>query len=140
MLKGHRGENMRPFRACPRAPHYLVSNAQKRIWIANQLSENPEVFNMAGFYEITGDIDARAFSAAFEHLVRHHDIFRTVFTSDSGAAMQRIVDYNADIHAMKMVDLSALDHQQEHLNELLDQENNRLFDMEKGAVISGHSL
>ncbi|SHL87003.1 amino acid adenylation domain-containing protein, partial [Mucilaginibacter sp. OK098] len=128
-------EGYEPIPQLPAANDYQLSHPQKRIWIANQLSEDPGIFNMTGFYEITGDLDVKAFSNALELIVERHDILRTVFTSFSAEPKQRVLSTNEYGFKMKTADLSGEANASEKAMELLREENKLPFNLEKGPLL-----
>ena len=119
----------------PLSDDYQLSHPQKRIWIANQLSENPGMFNMIGFYEIKGDLNIKAFSKALELIVERHDILRTVFTSHTGEPRQKVLKPGENVFEMKFIDLSDKADAAERSMEMLYEENIQPFDLQRGPML-----
>jgi amino acid adenylation domain-containing protein/non-ribosomal peptide synthase protein (TIGR01720 family) len=75
----------------PSADSYPLSNAQKRIWLLCQRSDNSTVYNIPSAYQVIGKLDLPAFRSAVQYLITRHDIFRTSFReSSSGEPTQWI--------------------------------------------------
>lgn len=116
------------------ADDYQLSHSQKRIWIANQLSEDPCVFNMTGIYEIAGNLNEANFSKALESIVNRHDILRTVFTITSAEPRQNILKQGGDGFKMQVFDFTGAEQVPTNVVELMQKENLRPFDLEKGPL------
>jgi iturin family lipopeptide synthetase A len=119
----------------PAADDYQLSHPQKRIWIANQLSENAGMFNMIAFYEIKGNLNIKAFSKALELIVERHDILRTVFSSHTGEPRQRVLKPEENAFEMRFIDLSDIADAAERAMELLYEENIQPFDLQRGPML-----
>ena len=69
----------------PAPDHYPLTAAQRDIWL-DQLSrgESP-LYNIGGYVELTGPLDAGLMQDALEQLVARHDALRTVLLPGAGA-------------------------------------------------------
>ncbi len=71
---------------------YLVSSAQKRLYLINQFEEMKTGYNMPSIMKVEGDLDKERFENVINELIRRHDAFRTSFTMIDGEVVQRIND------------------------------------------------
>jgi len=69
---------------------YEVSNAQRRLWVLNQLEDDLKAYNMCGAYMLEGTLNVPAFTRAFAALVARNESLRTTFVQVDGEPMQRI--------------------------------------------------
>ncbi len=81
-----------PIEPLPEQPYYDVSNAQKRLWLIDQMIENSVVNNMHAAYLLEGDLNIGAIQKAMKAIVNRHEAFRTVFISIEGEPKQKILD------------------------------------------------
>ncbi len=72
---------------------YPLTHAQKRLWVIQQLEENPMAYNMMGAFQLEGFLDVIALENALETLVQRHDILRTIFVLRDGEPRQKIVTH-----------------------------------------------
>jgi NRPS condensation-like uncharacterized protein len=79
----------------PKADHYPLSHAQRRLWVLNQLGEEDGSFNIPMMYTITGAIDRTTFEQVLQTIVERHEILRTTFVEVDDDPMQRVADASA---------------------------------------------
>ena len=72
------------------AETYAVSNAQRRLWVLNQLEEDSIAYNMPEAIRLEGALEVAALEQAFQTLFNRHEILRTRFISLAGATRQVI--------------------------------------------------
>jgi amino acid adenylation domain-containing protein len=68
--------------AIPKAepkPYYEASQAQKRLWLLDQMEEGFIAYNIPSVHYIKGQLDVTALQAAFRALVHRHESLRTTF-------------------------------------------------------------
>ena len=70
--------------------HYALSNAQRRLWLMDQLEENQTVYNMPMALRLKGKLDVKALKVAFERLVNRHENLRTNIVITNGNPHQII--------------------------------------------------
>ncbi|MED1146290.1 non-ribosomal peptide synthetase [Bacillus paralicheniformis] len=70
---------------------YLVSSAQKRMYVLHQLDGGGVSYNIPAVLELTGELDQQRVEAVFRELIRRHEPLRTSFEAgDDGEPVQRI--------------------------------------------------
>ncbi|WP_336206819.1 amino acid adenylation domain-containing protein [Nonomuraea sp. LPB2021202275-12-8] len=74
-----------PRRPGPDAP---LSDAQRRLWVVDQLDPGNPAYTLSWAYRIDGDVDAAALADAFDTLVERHPILGYVVTADGGEPRQ----------------------------------------------------
>ncbi|MCZ8518252.1 MULTISPECIES: non-ribosomal peptide synthetase [Paenibacillus] len=70
--------------------HYLVSSAQKRLYILHQLEGAELSYNMPAVLQLEGELDRERFEGAFGKLIRRHEVLRTGFPMVDGEPVQRV--------------------------------------------------
>ena len=70
---------------------YPLSNAQKRLWILDQMEEDSFAYNMPTSLELLGLLDFGALKRAFEAVIQRHESLRTVFISRNAEPRQKIL-------------------------------------------------
>ncbi|WP_400193664.1 amino acid adenylation domain-containing protein [Hymenobacter sp. B81] len=71
-------------------PVYETSNAQKRLWIIDQLADDLVAYNSFRAYRLRGELNVEALQAAVDVLVARHESLRTTFVAVGGEPKQRI--------------------------------------------------
>lgn len=66
-----------------------ATSAQRRLWLAAQLMENPAAYNETGAVRLRGPLDVAALRAAVDGLVERHAGLRTVFRAEDEGASSR---------------------------------------------------
>ncbi len=71
---------------------YSLSNAQRRLWVLDQLEDNSITYNMPGAYILEGEFSEEAFRKAYSFIIERHESLRTVFVTEKGEPKQKIID------------------------------------------------
>ncbi|HEX4633730.1 MAG TPA: condensation domain-containing protein, partial [Gemmatimonadales bacterium] len=102
-------EPTRPPRAViPRRPDPRtapLSFIQRQMWLVDQLAPGNPAYNFPRGLRLTGRLNVAALEAAFNAVIRRHEILRTAFAVDDGEARQ-LVHPDLTIH----LDLRSLEH------------------------------
>lgn len=69
---------------------YPCSQAQKRLWLAQQIAENKAVYNIVVGFEIQGEFDLAKFEKTLSYVLNKHEILRTNFIDKEGIPYQKI--------------------------------------------------
>lgn len=121
-----------PIEKTPDAPHYPVSNAQRRLWLLSQMVGGGAAYNMPWALVLEGKLDQPALEKAFSELVRRHESLRTTFGVVEGEVRQRI-DAAERFH-LEFDDLSSESHPMDRARNRIDQESVTPIDLEKGPL------
>jgi len=81
--------------------YYILSAAQKRLFILQQLKLDSIVYNMPLAIQIEGKVDVEKTEATFKQLIRRHESFRTAFELIDNEPVQRIKndgEFKLDFH------------------------------------------
>src|SRR5438270_2371138 len=131
-LAGHAGQSDR-IRPTDRTGPLPLSFAQQRLWFLNELEPGAGGYNSALVLRLTGTLDLAALTGALQALVARHESLRTTFDDVDGKGVQVI--HPAAEFAVQMADLAdAPGAAEEALNQLLDSEYARPFDLRRGPL------
>ncbi|MCP4108164.1 MAG: AMP-binding protein, partial [Desulfobacteraceae bacterium] len=75
----------------PDQDSYELSNAQRRLWVLDQLEENSIAYNMPSAFILEGELKTDAFRDAYSFIVERHESLRTVFFTEDGEPRQKIL-------------------------------------------------
>lgn len=70
---------------------YLVSAAQKRVYIMEQMNGESLVHNIPSQLHIKGSLDVQQLETAINLVVQRHDVFRAAFEVENDEIIQRLV-------------------------------------------------
>ncbi|HEX6524117.1 MAG TPA: condensation domain-containing protein, partial [Streptosporangiaceae bacterium] len=128
-LTGHARQSDR-IRPTDRTGPLPLSFAQQRLWFINELEPGAGGYNSAVALRLTGALDLVALTGALQGLVARHESLRTTFDDVDGKGVQVI--HPVAEFAVQMADLA--DAPEEALNQLLDSEYARPFDLRQGPL------
>ena len=95
---------------------FPASFGQQRLWFLDQLEPGTAAYNMARAFRITGPLDTRVLTRAFESIVRRHESLRTVFDSVDGEARQIVLsDVEVQIPVVDLTDIPRHDREKQGL-------------------------
>ncbi|MGM9979550.1 MAG: amino acid adenylation domain-containing protein, partial [Clostridium sp.] len=70
--------------------YYIMSSAQKRLYLMESISDNKRVYNLPFVFELDGNIDLGRLEYAINDVVYRNEVFRTSFHLIDGVPMQKI--------------------------------------------------
>ena len=115
----------------PRNERAPLSFQQQRQWLLLEREGLPSFYNNVA--RLSGDLDAVAFSRAFDEIVSRHEILRTTFVVEDGRPVQVI--HPPRQSNMAFQDLSGLPEQErEARSAQLSAEQARPFELARGPV------
>ncbi|CAN5459447.1 hypothetical protein BH11PSE11_BH11PSE11_03500 [soil metagenome] len=129
-----------PIERVTRDAPLLLSYAQQRLWILNQIDSNLGQYNMPAAIELHGSLDDDALQNALGAFVDRHEILRTVYAEHDGLPYQVI---RAPVHfSLKKIDLGSLNatDQQNALNTHSRQEATTPFNLAQDLMLRARLL
>ncbi|MDB5153690.1 MAG: Nonribosomal peptide synthetase, partial [Mucilaginibacter sp.] len=125
----------------PEQPDYVLSSAQRRLWVLNQFDVTESAYNIPYVILLEGYLDKAALKKAFKAMISRHEILRTVFKEDKeGNPRQQIINAGAYTFKLKETDLRNTADKKFILNNLLDQETSGSFNLSKGPLLRCHLM
>ncbi len=119
----------------PDHEHYDLSPAQKRLWLLDQIQGGTQDYNISSRYSITSKFSSEQLETAFRILIERHEALRTNFIEIDGVPKQII--HEQPNFVVNEIDLSGSGSKEfnKQLKEILDQENNYVFNLEKDQLL-----
>jgi amino acid adenylation domain-containing protein len=74
----------------PEADAMALSSSQERLWFLDQWFPRQALYNVPFALRFRGRLDAAALEAAFEGLIKRHEVLRTRFPANAGVPVQDI--------------------------------------------------
>ncbi|WP_411096790.1 MupA/Atu3671 family FMN-dependent luciferase-like monooxygenase [Streptomyces sp. 020-2-3H-GM] len=124
--------------APPRAAVAPATAAQRRLWLAAQVLENPGAYNETQAVRLRGPLDVEALRTAVEGLVERHAGLRTVFRGDGRAGVVQVVR-EGPRSALAVSDARGQD-ADGAIAALLAEESHRAYDLAEGPLFTPRLL
>ncbi|MEO1623643.1 MAG: amino acid adenylation domain-containing protein, partial [Bacteroidota bacterium] len=122
-----------------KADGYPLSDAQRRLWILSQLEESSVAYNMPGYLELMGSFEWKWLDKAIRHLIRRHEILRTVFRQGpEGEPFQWIQENIPDNFVVGYTDLSNSPRAEAQMQAAIQQDIQTPFDLAEGPLLRVH--
>src|SRR5450755_1787233 len=129
-----------PIAKVARDADLLLSFAQQRLWILDQLEPNNPLYNIPRALRMTGALNTAALEHGLNEIIRRHESQRTRFTTRQAQPVQ-IIAPSLTI-ALKIDDLSALTptEREPQARRLAAQESLQPFDLSRGPLVRAKLL
>ncbi|MDJ0841273.1 MAG: non-ribosomal peptide synthase/polyketide synthase, partial [Acidobacteriota bacterium] len=111
----------------------VLSYTQQRLWFLDQLMGANHTFNLTQSLHVRGSLAPAALDAALLELARRHEVVRTVFPPADGKPVPTLLP--SETLALQVIDLTGLPNRDAALDEVLDHERTRPFDMARGPLM-----
>ncbi|MCW3465953.1 non-ribosomal peptide synthetase [Chitinophaga nivalis] len=117
-------------------PLYVLSNAQRRLWVLSQFEEGNIAYNIPGIHVFEGTLNNAALETAFQQLLQRHESLRTVFVQDeAGIVWQQVLAPEATGFQVEYQDLQGVPEAEQPLKSLLQGFCTRPFDLAAGPLL-----
>ncbi len=124
----------RPIERVSRERELPLSYAQQRLWFIQQLEPESAAYNVAMGMRLAGRLNLASLKQSLGEIARRHEVLRTRFEAREGRGVQ-VIEEGGEIE-LAVWDLSALEggECEERSREILRNESERPFDLERGPV------
>ncbi|MCU0287656.1 MAG: amino acid adenylation domain-containing protein, partial [Acidobacteria bacterium] len=78
--------------AVEKKEYYVLSSAQKRLYLLDQMNPGNTVYNMPALFDLAGELEPGVMEKIFRELIGRHESLRTSFHMIGGEPVQRIHD------------------------------------------------
>ncbi|MFS0655874.1 amino acid adenylation domain-containing protein [Bacillus sp. 179-C3.3 HS] len=112
---------------------YELSHAQQRIWFLSTL-EKSHHYNILGAWKLTGSLHIKALTKAIGLLTKRHEALRATFQSIGGKPVQLIREDLPPSVTVANFSLFNEKTRARRLEQLIQQEANRIYDLERGPL------
>lgn len=120
----------------PDQENYVLSSAQRRIWILSQFEQSNSAYNIPQAYVFEGDVQADSLQYALVKVMERHEIMRTRFKEDAqGNVKQFVVQAEGYTFNMTRLDMRDTNNQQTVLAQVLHKEVSQTFDLAAGPLV-----
>ncbi len=117
----------------------LLSFAQQRLWFLSQFEGVSRAYHISCGLRLRGVLDKQALQRALDRIVARHASLRTTFALVDGQALQQIAAEDTGFHLIDQ-DLRHVPNRKSVLEQLLAQEAQAPFVLERGPLIRGRSI
>jgi len=115
---------------------YMMSSAQRRLWILSMMEQSSIAYNMRAVYELEGGLDRDALLYSFQTLIQRHEILRTVFKAgESGEPRQYILPADSNKFDIVYNDLRGEALPEEAIRAGIADETVKPFDLATGPLL-----
>ncbi|TKI55086.1 amino acid adenylation domain-containing protein [Brevibacillus antibioticus] len=111
---------------------YDLSSSQKRIWFLQKMNPNLRMYNILTVLEVKTALDLTVLKHTLNTLLQRHSSLRTVFQEAEGEPKQIILDSLE--FELNVVDLCQEPEQETILKQLIQKQNETVFDMSKPLI------
>ncbi|MES2732199.1 MAG: amino acid adenylation domain-containing protein, partial [Bacteroidota bacterium] len=140
ILKSETSIRFESIPAAAQQAYYPLSQAQRRLWVLNQMEENQLIYNIPTAYLLQGDLNISAFQQAFHAIVARYEILRTTFLFSDHEPQQQVHAYDSFGLQLAVQDLRGADNPEAEAKAQSEQESNIPFDLEKGPLLRAKLL
>jgi len=127
------GPPLTPLTRRRRGDSTVMSFAQQRLWILDQLEPDNPFYNIPGAVRLKGDLEMESLQSAINELVGRHENLRTTFHMTEAGPMQVIAAWQPG--AIEVEDLSLLSEPDVEAVHYADVEAQRPFDLAAGPLL-----
>jgi tyrocidine synthetase-3 len=114
---------------------YPLSNAQKRLWVLDNMEENSIAYNIPALFRLHGYVNADALDHAVRGLVNRHESLRTVFVLRDGEPEQMILSAAESGVELQLFDYRAQSTPETAAYQFVEQLLQQPFNLEKGPLV-----
>lgn len=115
-------------------PFYPLSFAQRRLWVMQQMTLNPSVYNATNCIKLTGEFHPVAFVKAVNTVLSRHSSFSTIFEERENDPVQ-LVKREEKIEVQEIILKSGCEDPEKKVMNLYDQDYRTSFDLAKGPLV-----
>ncbi|MGX5687298.1 amino acid adenylation domain-containing protein, partial [Chryseobacterium cucumeris] len=117
---------------------YPLTSSQNRLWILSQFEGGSAAYNMSVAVSFKGSLNHSYLQTAFRRLIDRHEILRTRFrVTASGEVVQHVVASDEIEFDIAEQDFSSIVPYGDALEEYLQSQNNKPFDLTQAPLIRG---
>ncbi|SIT34510.1 surfactin family lipopeptide synthetase A/fengycin family lipopeptide synthetase B/lichenysin synthetase A [Filimonas lacunae] len=116
------------------AGYYPASNAQRRLWLIDQMEDELVAYNSYAAFELNGNLNIPALRNAIEQVVDKYEILRTTFEVADGVLMQRVHGSGDLPVQLEVVDGTNGTYNRETITALLQKRAYAAMDLQNGPL------
>ncbi len=125
-----------PINSLGKKEDYILSSAQRRLWLLSQINESNMAYNMSSTFRIIGELDIKALEKVFETLIERHEVLRTNFELDvEGNAKQVVLKASESKFVLDFEDVSRRKKKDEIIKTGINEETTYSFDITSDSLL-----
>ncbi|MCP4180515.1 MAG: amino acid adenylation domain-containing protein [bacterium] len=133
VLANAKRSEFKPIEAVDENEFYILSNAQKRLWILDQFEEAGLAYNIPATFSLEGELEIDSFRQAYSYIINRHESLRTVFVLRNGEPRQKIL--KKPEFRIKIIDLMESSDPDNEAKDLANKDLNTTFNLELGPLV-----
>jgi amino acid adenylation domain-containing protein len=137
VIKGAGQSEQGVIRRVDRSGRLPLSYAQQRLWFLAQMEGVSQAYHIDWGARIKGKLEVGALRRALERIVERHEVLRTVFVSEGGEPVQRILGKEASRFELVEEDVRGEGDVERKLEAMVREEARKGFDLSRGPLIRG---
>jgi amino acid adenylation domain-containing protein/non-ribosomal peptide synthase protein (TIGR01720 family) len=110
-----------------------LSAAQRSVWLGHQLDSTSAAFNIAGYYEIAGPLDARVLAEACDTVIKEAGALRVRFVDDD--EVWQVIDDDVPVH-LEIVDFTNSQDPEPSARAWMRADLGKAADLRRGSLFS----
>jgi amino acid adenylation domain-containing protein/non-ribosomal peptide synthase protein (TIGR01720 family) len=110
-----------------------LSAAQRGVWLGHQLDSTSAAFNIAGYYEITGPLDARILAGACDTVIGEAAALRVRFVEDD--EVSQVIEADVRVH-LEIVDFTGSPDPGSSARDWMRADLGKAADLRRGGLFS----
>jgi amino acid adenylation domain-containing protein len=124
-----------PSTRIPTDGRYPVAFVQERLWFLQELHPDSDAHNIVAACRVGGELNLAGLEQALVHVCQRHEALRTTFHSADGDLTQIVHPSLPPVIPVLMVRALGRKARQMELQQLLEQESRKPFDLERGPLL-----
>ena len=110
-----------------------LSAAQRSVWLGHQLDSTSAAFNIAGYYEITGPLDARILAKACDTVINEAGALRVRFVDED--ELWQVIDDDLPVH-LEIIDFTGSQDPESSARAWMRADLGKAADLRRGRLFS----
>lgn len=120
---------------------YPLTHSQKRLWLLSQLDGGNEAYQISGAVTLNGEVNIENFIKAFDLVVAHHEVLRTVFKKDKdGVVKQYIIPGNEFHFQTEIHDFSNQESSYDQIQKYIADKEKESYNLEEAPLLKASLL
>lgn len=141
LRKSLKDQEYLPIPLTPYSESYPLTHSQNRLWMLSQLEGGNEAYQISGAVVLKGQLNAYNFCNAFDHVITHHEVLRTIFKkNEEGTVKQYIIPDNEFHFAIENKDFSTSTSPYEEIQSYIGEKNKESYNLAEAPLFKASLL
>ncbi|WDD98093.1 non-ribosomal peptide synthetase [Thalassomonas actiniarum] len=140
-LRQNTGGNVPAITRVPRGEQpLLLSFAQQRLWLLDQIDGGSAHYNITGALNLLGALNIQALELSFDEIIKRHESLRTSFVEENNQVVQLIREAGTFKLTSSDCSLLAGQEQAQAVKEQIALEGSKVFDLSQDLMLRVHLI